>query len=55
MTTKEFKKLIDGVEIESATGECYIAIAKAGNEASVSFFRSEGCVGDNAVQADDQV
>lgn len=37
MEVKEFKKLISEVDIKPVNGECYIAIAKVGNKASVSF------------------
>lgn len=36
MTTKELKEIIDGVEIKAAPDECYLVIAKTGNETSVS-------------------
>lgn len=37
MTTKELKEIIDGVNMDVPQGDCYLAMAKAGNEVSVSF------------------
>lgn len=37
MTTKELKEIIDGVSMDVPQGDCYLAMAKVGNEVSVSF------------------
>lgn len=37
MTTKELKEIIDGVNMDVPQGDCYLAMAKVGNEVSVSF------------------
>lgn len=37
MTTKELKELIDGCIFDVPEGDCYLAMAKVGNEVSISF------------------
>lgn len=37
MKVSELKEIIDGVIMEVPKGDCYLAMAKVGNEVSVSF------------------
>lgn len=37
MKVSELKEIIDGVNMDVPQGDCYLAMAKVGNEVSVSF------------------
>lgn len=37
MKVSELKEIIDGVSMDVPQGDCYLAMAKVGNEVSVSF------------------
>ena len=37
MNTEELKELIDGCIFDVPEGDCYLAMAKVGNEVSISF------------------
>lgn len=37
MNTEELKELIDGCIFDVPAGDCYLAMAKVGNEVSISF------------------